>query len=106
MTIRCNGAGCVEPRSRYLLGLCCYRMGRLLDAEQALCDPLNGGEVVNGAAGHYLLGLVRTSARLTRKAPGALAVSSASTHSPLTWATHCCSVNWALWSASAARACR
>jgi hypothetical protein len=53
-------------------------MGRLLDAEQALCDPLDGGEVVNGAAGHYLLGLVRTrfSGRLAQNVPGC--VSSAS----------------------------
>ncbi|KAI5083222.1 hypothetical protein GOP47_0002965 [Adiantum capillus-veneris] len=44
---------------RYLFALACYEMGNLVEAESALSqsgDP--GGEVPNGAAGYYLLGLI------------------------------------------------
>eukprot|EP01018_Ginkgo_biloba_P011586 Gb_21601 [translate_table: standard] len=46
-------------QSRYLFAISCFEMGRLREAEVALC-PLNESstEVPNGAAGHYLLGLI------------------------------------------------
>ncbi|CAJ2662592.1 unnamed protein product [Trifolium pratense] len=46
-------------QSRYLFALSCFHMDLLTEAEAALCpcnDPAS--EVPNGAAGHYLLGLV------------------------------------------------
>ncbi|PIA42766.1 hypothetical protein AQUCO_02000310v1 [Aquilegia coerulea] len=46
-------------QSRYLFAISCFQMDLLSEAEAALC-PSNetGSEVPNGAAGHYLLGLV------------------------------------------------
>ncbi|XP_060218050.1 cell division cycle protein 27 homolog B [Lycium barbarum] len=43
--------------SRYLFALSCYQMGLLTEAETALNEP-SAAEVPNGAAGHYLLGLI------------------------------------------------
>ncbi|GMH08987.1 hypothetical protein Nepgr_010827 [Nepenthes gracilis] len=47
------------PQSRYLFALSCFHMDLLNEAERALF-PANepGLEVPNGAAGHYLLGLI------------------------------------------------
>ncbi|ONK74855.1 uncharacterized protein A4U43_C03F10820 [Asparagus officinalis] len=47
------------PQSRYLFAFSCFQMNLLREAEAALC-PANepNSEVPNGAAGHYLLGLV------------------------------------------------
>ncbi|XP_072962662.1 cell division cycle protein 27 homolog B-like [Typha angustifolia] len=47
------------PQSRYLFAVSCFQMNLLRDAEAALC-PANepNTEVPNGAAGHYLLGLI------------------------------------------------
>ncbi|PKA56562.1 Cell division cycle protein 27 like B [Apostasia shenzhenica] len=47
------------PLSRYLFALSCFQMNLLREAEVVLC-PTNepNSEVPNGAAGHYLLGLV------------------------------------------------
>ncbi|KAK4339562.1 hypothetical protein RND71_041024 [Anisodus tanguticus] len=42
--------------SRYLFALSCFQMGLLTEAEKALNEP--AAEVPNGAAGHYLLGLI------------------------------------------------
>lgn len=47
------------PQSRYLFALSCFQMDLLNEAEMAMC-PANESmvEVPNGAAGHYLLGLI------------------------------------------------
>ncbi|CAD5191219.1 unnamed protein product [Musa acuminata subsp. malaccensis] len=51
--------GTKMPQSRYLFAVSCFRMNLLHEAEAALC-PINepNAEVPNGAAGHYLLGLI------------------------------------------------
>ncbi|KAM1478990.1 hypothetical protein ACFX2I_026344 [Malus domestica] len=51
--------GTQVAQSRYLFALSCFQMDLLSEAEAALC-PANepGAEVPNGAAGHYLLGLI------------------------------------------------
>ncbi|XVE54205.1 hypothetical protein DITRI_Ditri03aG0061700 [Diplodiscus trichospermus] len=51
--------GTQMAQSRYLFAISCFQMDLLNEAETALC-PANepGGEVPNGAAGHYLLGLI------------------------------------------------
>ncbi|XP_054818755.1 cell division cycle protein 27 homolog B [Prosopis cineraria] len=51
--------GSQMAQSRYLFAISCYHMGLLREAEAALC-PANepSAEVPNGAAGHYLLGLI------------------------------------------------
>uniref|UniRef100_A0A7N0U2G3 Uncharacterized protein n=1 Tax=Kalanchoe fedtschenkoi TaxID=63787 RepID=A0A7N0U2G3_KALFE len=51
--------GTQKAQSRYLFALSCFEMELLNEAEAALCpadDP--SAEVPNGAAGHYLLGLI------------------------------------------------
>ncbi|KAK6236374.1 Tetratricopeptide repeat 1 - like 10 [Theobroma cacao] len=51
--------GTQTAQSRYLFAVSCFQMDLLNEAETALC-PANepGGEIPNGAAGHYLLGLI------------------------------------------------
>ncbi|KAE8038945.1 hypothetical protein FH972_011406 [Carpinus fangiana] len=51
--------GMQMAQSRYLFALSCFQMDLLKEAEAALC-PANepGAEIPNGAAGHYLLGLI------------------------------------------------
>ncbi|KAL8228762.1 hypothetical protein R6Q57_013662 [Mikania cordata] len=51
--------GTQMPQSRYLFALSCFQMDLLNEAETALC-PSNepSAEIPNGAAGHYLLGLI------------------------------------------------
>ncbi|KAK7291995.1 hypothetical protein RIF29_07597 [Crotalaria pallida] len=65
--LQCNQAyaayhilkGTKMAQSRYLFAMSCFRMDLLSEAESALC-PANerNAEVPNGAAGHYLLGLI------------------------------------------------
>ncbi|XP_047265495.1 cell division cycle protein 27 homolog B isoform X3 [Capsicum annuum] len=51
--------GTSMAQSRYLFALSCFQMGLLTEAETALCPPNEPAvEVPNGAAGHYLLGLI------------------------------------------------
>ncbi|XP_016558908.1 cell division cycle protein 27 homolog B isoform X2 [Capsicum annuum] len=51
--------GTSMAQSRYLFALSCFQMGLLTEAEMALCLPNEpAAEVPNGAAGHYLLGLI------------------------------------------------
>ncbi|KAK3246551.1 Cell division cycle protein 27 [Cymbomonas tetramitiformis] len=51
--------GATAPQSRYLFALCCSKLGKLSEAEHALCYSCKEeAEVPNGAAGHYLLGLI------------------------------------------------
>ncbi|KAK7364952.1 hypothetical protein VNO80_13701 [Phaseolus coccineus] len=51
--------GSQMAQSRYLFAISCFHMDLLSEAEAALC-PINdpSAEVPNGAAGHYLLGLI------------------------------------------------
>ncbi|KAK9130986.1 hypothetical protein Sjap_011473 [Stephania japonica] len=51
--------GTQMPQSRYLFAIACFKMDLLSEAEAALW-PTNeaSSEVPNGAAGHYLLGLI------------------------------------------------
>ncbi|GAB2265204.1 Cell division cycle protein 27 B [Dionaea muscipula] len=51
--------GAQMAQSRYLFALSCFQLDLLNEAKGALC-PINepGPEVPNGAAGHYLLGLI------------------------------------------------
>ncbi|XP_027359205.1 cell division cycle protein 27 homolog B-like [Abrus precatorius] len=51
--------GTQMAQSRYLFAISCFQMDLLSEAEAALC-PANepSAEVPNGAAGHYLLGLI------------------------------------------------
>ncbi|XP_061993975.1 cell division cycle protein 27 homolog B isoform X1 [Rosa rugosa] len=51
--------GTQVAQSRYLFAMSCYQMNLLNEAEAALCPPNEpSAEVPNGAAGHYLLGLI------------------------------------------------
>ncbi|CAM8975020.1 unnamed protein product [Rhodiola kirilowii] len=51
--------GTQTSQSRYLFALSCFEMELLSEAEAALCPPDEpSAEVPNGAAGHYLLGLI------------------------------------------------
>ncbi|KAL5572582.1 hypothetical protein UlMin_022179 [Ulmus minor] len=51
--------GTQMAQSRYLFAISCFQMDFLNEAETALCPPNEpGAEVPNGAAGHYLLGLI------------------------------------------------
>jgi tetratricopeptide (TPR) repeat protein len=55
--------GATSDDARYLLALCCVRLGLLREAEQALLSdsfnmPGNVGEVPGGAAGLFLLGCI------------------------------------------------
>ncbi|KAH0704688.1 hypothetical protein KY290_020032 [Solanum tuberosum] len=51
--------GTSMAQSRYLFALSCFQMDLLTEAETALCPPNEPtAEVPNGAAGHYLLGLI------------------------------------------------
>ncbi|XWS72081.1 hypothetical protein CRYUN_Cryun02cG0009900 [Craigia yunnanensis] len=51
--------GTQTAQSRYLFAISCFQMDLLNEAETALCSVNEpGGEIPNGAAGHYLLGLV------------------------------------------------
>ncbi|KAL3375433.1 hypothetical protein AABB24_006751 [Solanum stoloniferum] len=51
--------GTSMAQSRYLFALSCFQMDLLTEAETTLCPPNEPtAEVPNGAAGHYLLGLI------------------------------------------------
>ncbi|KAE8714134.1 Cell division cycle protein 27-like protein B [Hibiscus syriacus] len=51
--------GTQTAQSRYLFAISCFQMDLLSEAETALCHANEpGGEIPNGAAGHYLLGLI------------------------------------------------
>ncbi|XP_023516280.1 cell division cycle protein 27 homolog B-like isoform X2 [Cucurbita pepo subsp. pepo] len=51
--------GTKMAQSRYLFAISCFQMDLLHEAEAALCPPNEpGAEIPNGAAGHYLLGLI------------------------------------------------
>ncbi|CAN6463820.1 unnamed protein product [Victoria cruziana] len=51
--------GTQMAQCRYLFAISCFQMDLLREAEAALCPPNEpNNEVPNGAAGHYLLGLI------------------------------------------------
>ncbi|XP_076935417.1 cell division cycle protein 27 homolog B-like [Bidens hawaiensis] len=79
--------GTQMPQSRYLFALSCFQMDLLNEAEVALC-PSNepNAEVPNGAAGHYLLGLIyRFTDRLKNAAHQ---FNQALSKDPLLWSAY------------------
>ncbi|KAI5667806.1 hypothetical protein M9H77_17659 [Catharanthus roseus] len=75
------------PQSRYLFALSCFQMDLLKEAEMALCPPNEPtAEVPNGAAGHYLLGLIY---RYTDRRKSAIHhFNQALSLDPLLWAAY------------------
>ncbi|XP_027349776.1 cell division cycle protein 27 homolog B-like isoform X2 [Abrus precatorius] len=74
-------------QSRYLFAISCFQMDLLNEAEAALC-PANepSAEVPNGAAGHYLLGLIY---RYTDRRKSAIChFKQALSMDPLMWAAY------------------
>ncbi|CBI28012.3 hypothetical protein VitviT2T_016470 [Vitis vinifera] len=79
--------GTQMAQSRYLFAISCFQMDLLTEAEAALC-PVNepGAEIPNGAAGHYLLGLIY---RYTdRKKSAVHHFKQALSLDPLLWAAY------------------
>ncbi|RDX61912.1 Cell division cycle protein 27-like B, partial [Mucuna pruriens] len=79
--------GTQTAQSRYLFAISCFHMDLLSEAEAALC-PANepGAEVPNGAAGHYLLGLIY---RCTDRRKSAIQhFKQALSMDPLLWAAY------------------
>nr|XP_043621457.1 cell division cycle protein 27 homolog B [Erigeron canadensis] len=75
------------PQSRYLFAISCFQMDLLKEAEMAL-SPSNepSAEVPNGAAGHYLLGLIY---RYTDRIKSAVhQFNQALSMDPLLWAAY------------------
>ncbi|XP_022880290.1 cell division cycle protein 27 homolog B-like isoform X1 [Olea europaea var. sylvestris] len=72
---------------RYLFALSCFQMDLLKEAEAALCPPNeSSAEVPNGAAGHYLLGLIY---RYTDRRQNAIHhFNQALSMDPLLWAAY------------------
>ncbi|KAI3422861.1 KOW domain-containing protein [Psidium guajava] len=79
--------GTQMPQSRYLFAISCFQMDLLKEAESALCSANEpGAEVPNGAAGHYLLGLIY---RYTDRKRGAIHhFKQALSADPLLWAAY------------------
>uniref|UniRef100_A0A7N0V223 Uncharacterized protein n=1 Tax=Kalanchoe fedtschenkoi TaxID=63787 RepID=A0A7N0V223_KALFE len=79
--------GTQKAQSRYLFALSCFEMKLLDEAESALCPPDDPSvEVPNGAAGHYLLGLI---CRYTdRKRNAVHHLKQALVMDPLLWAAY------------------
>lgn len=79
--------GTQMAQSRYLFALSCFRMDLLAEAEEALSPTHDSNlEVPNGAAGHYLLGLIY---RYTdRRKSAVLHFKLALSMDPLFWAAY------------------
>ncbi|XP_006297034.2 cell division cycle protein 27 homolog B [Capsella rubella] len=79
--------GTQMAQSRYLFALSCFQMDLLNEAESALC-PVNepGAEIPNGAAGHYLLGLIYKYT--DRRKNAAQQFKQSLTIDPLLWAAY------------------
>ncbi|MFS8016016.1 putative tetratricopeptide-like helical domain superfamily [Helianthus anomalus] len=79
--------GTQMPQSRYLFAISCFQMDLLNEAEIALC-PSNepSAEVPNGAAGHYLLGLIYRYTDRLKKA--AHQFNQALSIDPLLWSAY------------------
>ncbi|CDP08586.1 unnamed protein product [Coffea canephora] len=73
--------------SRYLFAQSCFKMDLLNEAEAALCPPNeSSAEIPNGAAGHYLLGLIY---RCTDRRKSAIYhFNQALSLDPLLWAAY------------------
>ena len=91
--------GATSPRCRYLLARCCYDLKKHAEAESALVgpdvskpsplDPNPGhpvGDVPNGAAGQYLLGLV--CKETGRRAAAVAHLAAALAADPFMWCAH------------------
>ncbi|KAI3717226.1 hypothetical protein L1987_68710 [Smallanthus sonchifolius] len=79
--------GTQMPQSRYLFAISFFQMNLLNEAETALCPSIEpSAEVPNGAAGHYLLGLIyRYTDRLKHAANQ---FNQALSIDPLLWAAY------------------
>ncbi|KAK8620023.1 hypothetical protein V6N13_066510 [Hibiscus sabdariffa] len=79
--------GMQTTQSRYLFAISCFHMDLLNEAETALCSANEpDGEIPNGAAGHYLLGLI---CRYTDRKKSAIHhFRLALSIDPLLWAAH------------------
>lgn len=82
--------GCAAPQNRYLLALCCMRLGRLPEAQVALLgtsmqDTEGTAVVPNGAAGLYLMGMICVKMQQRQRATKYL--------------TRCLGLNPFMWSA-------
>ncbi|KAK3433166.1 hypothetical protein EUGRSUZ_D00685 [Eucalyptus grandis] len=79
--------GTQMPQSRYLFAISCFQMDLLKEAEAALCNANEpGAEAPNGAAGHYLLGLIY---RYTDRKRGAVHhFKQALSIDPLLWSAY------------------
>ncbi|KAM0942496.1 putative tetratricopeptide-like helical domain superfamily [Dioscorea sansibarensis] len=75
------------PQSRYLFAISCFQMNLLREAEAAL-SPANepNSEVPNGAAGHYLLGLIYRYT--SRRSSAVYHFTQALAIDPLLWAAY------------------
>ena len=82
--------GCTAPANRYLLALCCMRLGRLPEAQTALLgasmpDTEATAALPNGAAGLYLMGMVCLKMQQRQRA--------------IKYLTRCLGINPFMWSA-------
>lgn len=85
--------GCDAPQNRYLLALCCMRLGRLPEAQTALLGQSSNGPdteatatLPNGAAGLYLMGIICLKMQQRHRAIGYL--KRALTENPLLWSAY------------------
>ncbi|KAL8457029.1 hypothetical protein ACS0TY_035022 [Phlomoides rotata] len=78
--------GTLMDQCRYLFALSCYQMDLLNEAEAALSPNEASAEVPNGAAGHYLLGLVYRYTDRKQKAINHF--NQALSMDPLLWAAY------------------
>lgn len=82
--------GSTAPQNRYLLALCCMRLGRLPEAQTALLGPAAPdtdatATLPNGAAGLYLMGMVCLKMQQRQRA--------------IKYLTRCLGLNPFMWSA-------
>ncbi|GBG58701.1 hypothetical protein CBR_g102 [Chara braunii] len=79
--------GAKSPQSRYLYALACMDLNKLVEAEAALLPPDDcSADVPNGAAGHYLLGVI---SRLTDRRQNAIShYSAALSLDPFFWCAY------------------
>ena len=84
--------GCTAPQNRYLLALCCMRLGRLPEAQTALLGPSAGPDteanaaLPNGAAGLYLMGVICLKMQQRHRAIGYL--KRALGENPFLWSAY------------------
>ena len=83
--------GCSAPENRYLLALCCMRLGRLPEAQTALLGPAMPdteatAALPNGAAGLYLVGIICLKMQQRQRATKYLTRCLGS--NPFMWSAH------------------